>query len=419
MNQRAQYLIQILEKIGAPLLGAVADVSARVEKINAKDQDDLARQDAQRVAELLARSIQISIDLGQKMDLASMPDQGESFRLALAALAGDVVADQYRTIGRLPAEGDVARAVTAFEAVLTFSENFIPSPENIARLQQMRADGRSVDAQQTILQSVQAFLPVINAIGAFPFGQPEKKLIQDVSERLLATMFELTQKIFGNTLDETTRPFAELAILRALAALYAESHKAETRRLMGLSEELRMQQTMNLDPVWAAFETRAAMLEVLSLSLIPGANGQQGAGSKAPSVTPPPVQQAQQTPPPAPPVQQPMQQQSAPAQPPVQKPAIFGGAPTQPPAAPAQPVVAPPPPVSAPPAPPPVPPAAPPAGGNPLAMFAKKPAGETPPPAPPAPPPAAAAPPPSSPEETPPQQPPASGPMSFFKKSDG
>lgn len=381
MDQRSQYLIQILEKIGAPLLGAVADVSARQEKAapTARNQDELARGDAQRVAELLAKAIQVSIDLGKSMDLASMPDQGESLRLALAAVAGDIVAGQYRTLARVPAEADIRRAITALEAVLTFSENFIPSPENIARLQEIKAQGVVADASQTIVQSMQAFLPVVNAIGAFPFGQPEQKLIQDISERLLSVMYELTQKIFGNTLNETSRPFAELAILRSLAQIYADSHIGEMNRLMSMGEETRMQQPLTLDPVWAAFDARVAMLEVLSLSLAAGEQGKAGgSGGKAPAA---PVQQV-----------------------------------TTPPVTPVMPPVTPitPPPAQA---------AAPPAGANPMSMFAKPGGTQTaaPPTAPTMPP----AQPPAPPAESAPpsQQPPASsppsqggGPMSFFKK---
>ena len=59
MNQRNAYLIQIIEKIGTPLLTAVLR----------KNSGEI-KEDAQNVAGLLSKTVQLSIDLGHMTTLS-------------------------------------------------------------------------------------------------------------------------------------------------------------------------------------------------------------------------------------------------------------------------------------------------------------------------------------------------------------
>lgn len=362
MSSRAEYLIQILEKLGSPLMAAIIGQPAQT-----KSADDAALVDAQKIASLLAKSVQAGIDMGNAADMGRAGLQDDSLRVALTALAAPLVAEQFRRSGRVPGDADIKRIVTALQAVMSFSENFTPSPENIERLKTLAAEGRAPDGHQVDIQYIHAFVPVINALGAFSFGQAEQKLIVDVASRLTARASEMGNSLLG-AVPEPERKLCELVLLRALAPLYAASHQAETARLTALSDEQRMAQasggSSSLDAVWRGFETRAQMLEMLAKSLLPGSVAAAGkAGdSKAPAA--PAVLQS-----PAP--AQPAPVQSTPVQPP----------PAQSPAH----------------------------TGNPMAMFAKpKDAAE--PPVPPM------APPPVAPPSSPPSSPPGGNPMSFFKK---
>ncbi len=370
MDQRSQYLIQILEKMGAPIMAAIADVSTKQpgNEASATSADDLAAGDAQKAAELLAKSVQVSIDIGQNMDLATHDDQGESVRVALAALAGSIVAEQYRHYERIPSEQDSKRLVSALQAVMTFSENFAPTEDNTQRLKTLEAQGEAVDSKQTDIQYIQAFIPAVNAIGAFSFGQPEQKLMQDVADRLTKKAMALRETIFGDSLSGDEQKYAELALLRSLGNLYSECHKAETEKMTANPD------SSSLDAVWSGFEVRASLLETLGAGFVPEQNA--GQTSKAPAIE-------EKAPPP----------------------------PTEPPAESAAPA-----------------PQQEQDGGNPMSMFAKPKEDGAPPAAPPT---ETAAQPPEPPPETPPEppvQPPrepppqeqqqGSGPMSFFKKGD-
>ena len=394
MNQRAQYLIQILGKIGTPLLAA-ADHGV-------SDSDT-----ATIVASLLGKVVETSIAMNQTLDLTATDSQDDSLRVALAALAGSLVADQYKQKGKVPDASDLNRIQAAMSAVLTFGDNFTLSDAHIERLQSLKADGGVVDAHQISIQYVDALIPVINAVGAFAFGQKEQKLVMDVSDRLVKRTAEMREVLLPG-LSGDDEKLAELAILRATASVYASCHEAETQKLTGADGDSPA--AISIEPVWKAFEMRTAMLEAVAKNLMPEGGANAPASVAASSPTPP-------APPAVPPTDKPVD--AAPVQtPPTQAPpaeAPPAAAPTQAPAvqqeiasAPAKPAIFQAKPATAPEAPP-APPASPPAEQAPAAPPAAQ---EAPLPTPP--PQQTAATPPAQTEQ------PASGarPMAFFKKPD-
>ncbi len=288
MNQRAQYLIQIIDKIGVPLLSAAEHGN--------NDTDT-----AQIVASLLAKVVETSISMNQVLDLNPTDSQDDSLRVVLAALAGSIISDQYQKRGKIPETGDLSRIQSAMQAILTFGDNFNLSPDNVGRLEQLKANGTPVDANQVTIQYANALIPVINAISNFPFGQPEQKLMMDVSDRLVKRTAEMREALLPDLTGDDQK-LAELAVLRANADIYAACHEGETKRLVGSDADIP--EDLSIAPVWEAFETRTAMLEAVVKNMIPGnvvTEAAQGAGSVAPPAKPqpetPPVQpQAPQPP---------------------------------------------------------------------------------------------------------------------------
>jgi len=314
MNQRAQYLIQILDKIGAPLL-SVAEGNA--------DQADTATT----VASLLGKVVEASIAMNDTLDLNATDAQDDSLRVALAAIAGSLVADQYKQKGKVPEAADLSRIQSALSAVLTFGDNFTLSDAHVARLENIKAKGAPVDAHQINIQYVDALIPVINAVSAFPFGQPEQKLIMDVSDRLVKRTAEMRETLLPG-LSGDDEKLAELAILRATANVYAACHESETQRLTGSDEDAPA--TMSMDSVWQLFETRTAMLESVAKNIMP--SSAVGGSSVTPAVAAPAVAApvtSQPTEPAAPVEAAPEQAPQAPAESAPAKPAIFGGGQTE------------------------------------------------------------------------------------------
>lgn len=364
MDPRTDYLLQILDKIGGPLVTALAR-GDHVARGSGVDPDEAAGQDAQSIAQLLARCVQMSIEIGGMMELdMTDSEKADRLRLALMVLAGPLVAAQYRHDGRVPGDAEQKKILTGLEAVLAFSQNFSPSAANAAEL-----DGSDdpVLAGADMIRSMRCFTSVINAVGAFPFGQPEKKLIQDVSSRITARAEELAAALLPEASNAD-----KLLLIKILADIYAECHAEEMRLMLAKGQE-DPDTRQGLDTVWKRFDIRAAMLEALADNLAPGEKAPRPASAIDVSAS---SEQGSDT--------QAAESEQPPAS--VNTPSIFSASPA------ASPESA---------APPPAPASAdpPPGGFNPMSMFAKKDPEEEGVPADPA----------SEPESTPP--PPPSSPV--------
>lgn len=309
MNQRTEYLLRVLEKIGTPLMASILQAPGR----GAADE---AHKDAQRMAELLARTTQASIEMGQAIDLGALPDGGDSVRVGLAALAGGLIGTHYRQTGKAPADNDLRKMTAALQTVLTYSGNFMPGADAAARLSNLEPMGQRSDPQQTSLQYIHALIPVVSAVTSFPFGQPEQKLAMDVAARLVQRSMELREALLPGLQDDEQKR-AELSLLGVLAKIYAACHDAETARMMSLTEEQRTMGGVGMDSVWKAFDIRTGILEALAKNMVPGSSGSaSSSGSNAPAPPPAPPPQAPPvfTPPPAPPAAEPPPSNPPPAQ---------------------------------------------------------------------------------------------------------
>ena len=275
MMKHPDFTIQALSKIGAPLAAALESVAIEAE--------DVELESAKRMAQMLGQVVQMSIGLSGQIGTPATEEEADSLRAGAAALAANLVADFYRHHEKIPEEQDIGRMTKILEAVLAFADNFSASAEQASgRLMTMGASEPIFDQTQANLVTLQALTPVIAAIGEFPFGLSETKLLQDVSTKLDG----YTKGVVSD--DDS---LSQMLVFRSLADLYAECHKAETARLASASDDDRGE--LSIDPVWTAFETRLAMVE--ALFDVPQA--ESSASPAAP--TPAPAQQDQEaTPPP-------------------------------------------------------------------------------------------------------------------------
>jgi len=357
MDQRAQYLIQVFEKIGSPLMTAVLEAAH-----SNPEQKDLGH-DAQKVAELLGKSIQTSIELSQIIDISKLQEDGDSMRVALTGVSSPIIGALYKRSGKTPDDAALKKVMTAMESVLSFSENFTADEAHVERLKNLEAQGQTSDQYQIYVQYIHAFIPVLNALSAFTFGQNEQKLVMEVSSRLSVKASAIRKVLFPGLPSDFEKQ-VDLAILKALAEIYSACHMLETQRVGQLSDEQRAAEgPMSLAPIWKLFDERVALLETLAGNILPE-SAQNASGTQAGAPAPPPV--AVETAPVAPPATTPATPPAAPSAPPA----------APPPATPPTEAVQTPPPA----APPPVqetptPPQQAQQGGfNPMTNFSKKPA---------------------------------------------
>ena len=281
MDSRSQFILQLLQKLGAPLMRAV---NAR------SDGADEGAKDAQTISALLSETVKISISLSQAMNLKPEDGDADAIRVTLAALAADLVADSYKETGRLPSDTDSRRIAKSLESVLAFTDNFAPAAQHAQRLQTIDGTAPFMDEMQANLYAMNALVPAIAAIAEFPFGQQEAKLIQEVATALSDRAKTLRSNLAQIEGEGADAKMAELVLLQSLAQIYAAAHRAETARLKTLPEDARGE--LSLTPVWKQFDRQLAMLEVLLGTSAGNASGRGGKGVKPTAEAPAEEQQS-------------------------------------------------------------------------------------------------------------------------------
>lgn len=257
MDSRFDLTFQIFEKFGAPAFAAVAGRGgASVDP----------REDAAKVSALLVKAGQAGAALAA-LGGGDSGDKGESAaRLALGGVCASLLSALYRDTGRLPSESEIERLKAVFTAILSFAEGFSAIADGAGRLSLL---GEEVPLDETQIEAMvlHAFVPVVEAVASFSFGTPEKKLAQEIAGRLTADAVALSERFSARELNLSQRKLAELSVVRTLALLFSLCYENEKTRLLALDEAARAalaEEGLPLDPVWAAYSVRLAMMETLA-----------------------------------------------------------------------------------------------------------------------------------------------------------
>ena len=270
MDTKSTFLLQVLEKLAAPMVAAISEVSVRQALIPDPSQPGAMRPEAEQVANLLTKSTQMSIGLAGLVDLKPMDGDTDSMRLALTSLASPLMSNIYRLAGRSPTDAEIQRINDAMSAVVSYADNYAAAADATVRMAQIDADFFPSDNGQVALLYMGALLPVVNSIMAYSFGQPEKKLVQDVTERLVRESKFLRAKMFPEIPEGQMAAKADLALLRMAGLIYSQCHFAEMAKLMATEDQVRQGMAPTMTALWQSFILRMQMLEILGDALIPG-----------------------------------------------------------------------------------------------------------------------------------------------------
>ncbi len=258
MTQRPLFKSKMVESFGGPLMAAIT-----ASPVNAETPGKIATT----MAELVNRSVQLGVALAEHIGLKSTDEESDSARLALAALSSHLVASMFRQSGLVPGEGEIRRMLPALEAVLTFSDRFVPAAETTMRIENLEPGTGPADEDQVTMQYIQAIVPAVTEIAAYSFGRPDRKLAREVSDRLLGRAEMMSRVLFPDLPDGRLAKRLQLGLLKALAFVYVECHKNEKARLQASDDEGRAGDPPSLEPLWNLFEERAAMLEIMGAGL--------------------------------------------------------------------------------------------------------------------------------------------------------
>ncbi len=274
MEQRSAFLLQVLEKLAAPLVAAISEVSVRQQMSPDPAQHGSLKPEAEQVAGLLTKSTQMSISLTDFVDMKLPENEADSLRLALTSLASPMIANIYRLAGRAPTDAEVDRVTSALNAVISYADGFTPAADATSRMSNLENDFAPSDPSQVSILYISALLPAINSVMSYSFGVPEKRLIQDVGERLVREAKVLRTRMFPTMTDEMMCAKADLALLRIVSSIYSQCHFAEMAKLMATEEQVRQGMAPAMTSLWQAFILRVQMIEVLGDVLIPGERGE-------------------------------------------------------------------------------------------------------------------------------------------------
>lgn len=287
MEQRSAFLLQVLEKLAAPLVAAISEVAVRQQMAPDPSKHGAMKPEAEQVAGLLTKSTQMSIGLAGLVDMNMPENEADSMRLALTSLASPLIANIYRLAGRSPTDQEIERVTAALNAVISYADGFSPAGDATTRLTNLENDFAPSDPSQVSILYMSALLPAINSVMSYSFGVPEKRLVQDVGERLVREAKVLRGRMFPMMSDDVEIAKADLALLRIVASIYSQCHFAEMAKLMATEEQTRQGMAPAMTSLWQAFILRIQMIEVLGDVLIPGIRGEERAsagsgGGKAP-----------------------------------------------------------------------------------------------------------------------------------------
>lgn len=261
MDQRSAYFIQVLEKLGSPL---ILD-SGLLSTPSDPDSENMLAQ-AEAVAGLLNGCIKTSLQLARVLNIHDDEGKADSIRLSLAAITSPMLAQLYKSSnGQALNDKNIEKLTASLETIMSFSESFGVSEDKTQALSEVRAK-----ALHPNLATLDATIPVVNAVASYSFGRSDKKLFQDVVNRLSPYIEGLQENLGFDPQGDQSR---KTACLRIIAKLYEAAHMDETNRILSLpQEELETlagdDGKISMDPVWRQFETRLALMEVLIDSLL-------------------------------------------------------------------------------------------------------------------------------------------------------
>lgn len=280
MQPRHTYLLNIFEKLGTPLLAAVAEAIER-DRVTAQQEGRRFvisdTEEAERIAGLLKAAAEMGFGLSRQLDLRmTEPAEADGVRLTLAGISAPLVANLYRVAGRTPSTDDIERTAAALQTVTLFADNYSAAADANVRMQQLDQDFDAADGAQVQLNMIHALMPIVNAVCTFSFGRSEKDLLRDVLDRLSRTAQSLRDEFFG-TLPERDALRAEISLLRSAAMIYSQVHFTEMSKLMYLDEDQRDRVDLNaqLGTLWDQIDQRLAMLRLMAQALITGQKSAQ------------------------------------------------------------------------------------------------------------------------------------------------
>lgn len=254
-------LIHLFEKMGVPLINAVAAVKLWQDMDNSAEKPDPAKEAveyATNLASLLNRTVSLSTALSQKLELSPATDQ--KHRLDIAAVSTLMIAHQYALMARIPEDNEIPKVISSLESVLSFADYFSDS---------ISAKSGSKNQDELLVDCLEAVVPLVQTVGRFSFGRNEKTLIGEILSEL-GSRVDTLAKAFGQDLKDRKLDEHKISIFKGAAQLLTMCYEAEMNALMQEKAAKSGEASINdeavdkvLAKIWENFDARASLLRTV------------------------------------------------------------------------------------------------------------------------------------------------------------
>ncbi len=266
MNNKNKFLLQIFEKIGAPLFTSVNEVATRAVMTGQAQNLLTNMEQAGLVAKLLTNITKASSAISEKLDLETQDPDSDDLQVSLAAILSPVISNTYQLTGQVLKDEDIERITSSFETIRTFSNHFSSMPEGTERLENLPAHKAPHDKTQLTLQNIMGIVPLINAVSAFPFGEDPNKLLKKIITRIQSEVDDIKKELISTESPQDNT--SHIQIFNTVIMMYSQCHFSEMARIMAMGDKEREENSLSIDTVWIMFDQRMDMLKTLTHSIV-------------------------------------------------------------------------------------------------------------------------------------------------------
>jgi hypothetical protein len=256
-DHRMQTLAVALRHVGGPLLTALLEAAPTEQQANG----EVMRQINFAIFPELVES---STQLAQQLS-GSIGNGLETTKLRWGAVsvAAQLVAANYKATGQAL---DKHVSEPLLEIIQALPEKF----KSLTTGEPEAAPNQIATFRAKMLE---AMIPAVGAISQYSFGRAEHGLLAEVAERLMKTADQITRSLAPPNATPDQWRFLCWVVLRTGGQVYADSHYAESDRLLCMATEERAAyfakhgSVVPMTLVWQEFNQRMALLATLGAYL--------------------------------------------------------------------------------------------------------------------------------------------------------
>ncbi|MBK66694.1 MAG: hypothetical protein CMP22_01015 [Rickettsiales bacterium] len=265
--------LETIRQVGLPLIGASIEVNSKKFQVSPelKELNNRLQEDAHILSSLVKITMSLIRGVSSRLSIND-PDKSVAVRLVLSGFVSPVVSDYYKITGNLPDDEGIDYITSQIDSVLDnidMASWLSGSAEQIYQQKIFSANSyNSSDNQTFSTNTIEASLPILQAVNRFAFGQDPKVLIPEIVDYVVKSVQSLANNIDNK--DGSKKEYnLSGSLIKAATQLYADCHYEEIERISTLDDQeqqdyLATYGGYSLEPVIDAYKARMNMLQIIA-----------------------------------------------------------------------------------------------------------------------------------------------------------